>query len=151
MQVKDNKNTHLTHMCSSADQVTVSISVDDCGTAAKQTFMLHRGLLCSHSPYFSNAFEGDFGESEDKTIHLPDVTASTMRVFQCWLYGQVSRAAPERRIKRAKTGPGKSALDGREEEESAQVIQDKSVIDSLEAEILLDCRHPPAWVDVDGK
>jgi hypothetical protein len=150
--IHDNKKTHLTNICSSADQVTVSISVDDCGTAAKQTFMLHRGLLCSHSPYFSNAFEGNFHESEDKTIHLPDVTASTLRVFQCWLYGQVSRAAPERRIKRAKTGPGKSALDGQhEDDESAQIVQDKSVIDSLEAKILLDCREPPTWVDVEGK
>jgi hypothetical protein len=114
--------------------------------------MLHRGLLCSHSPYFSHAFEGDFLESEEKTIHLPDVTASTLRIFQCWLYGQVSRAAPERRIKRAKTSHGKSALDGHDDDESLQqAIQDKTNLDNMDAEMLLDCRDPPAWVDVEGK
>jgi hypothetical protein len=137
-------NVNLMMCIRSADQVTVCISVDDRGTTAKQTFMLHRGLLCSHSPYFSNAFESDVKEStEEKVIHLPDITASTLRIFQCWLYGQVSRAAPERRIKRAKKHHAP------DDDDAAQIIQDKSVIDNLEAEILLDCSDPPAWVDVE--
>jgi hypothetical protein len=50
--------------------------------------MLHRELLCSHSPYFAGAFQGKFRETEDRSIHLPDVTDSTMRLFQFWLYRQ---------------------------------------------------------------
>jgi hypothetical protein len=109
--------------------------------------MLHRGLLCSHSPYFSAAFESDPKESEEKTIHLPDISASTLRIFQCWLYGQVSRAAPERRIKRAKKSHHHPNAD--DDGDAAQIIQDKSVLDNLEAEILLDVREPPSWVDVE--
>jgi hypothetical protein len=44
--------------------------------------MLHRELLCNHSPYFHKAFKGDFRESDEKEIHLPDVTASIFSFFK---------------------------------------------------------------------
>lgn len=73
----------------------VAIIVDDCGTAERQSIMPHRELLCCHSPYFHKAFKGDFRESEEKAVYLCDVTASTLRIFQSWLYGQMVRADPE--------------------------------------------------------
>jgi hypothetical protein len=104
----------LTSHCSSADQTLVEISVDDCGTTEKQKFMLHRGLLYSCSPYFHETFNGEFRESDEKTIYLPGVTASTMRLFQHWVYGQVDRTEPERSPKKVKTWQ-KSAYRDRDE------------------------------------
>ncbi len=72
----------------SRDQTFVTISIGDAADKDKQVFMLHRELLCSHSPYFAGAFQGKFRESEDRSIYLPDVTDSTMRLFQFWLYRQ---------------------------------------------------------------
>ncbi|KAF2028390.1 hypothetical protein EK21DRAFT_90675 [Setomelanomma holmii] len=62
------------------------------------------GLLCEQSTYFQKAFQDGFRESDEKEIHLPDVTASTLRMFQSWLYSQLARAEPlcrEKRLKRA--------------------------------------------------
>lgn len=122
--------------------MTVTISVDDCGTTEKQVFTLHRGLLCSHSPYFHNAFKGGFRESEEKAIYLPDVTASTLRIFQVWLYGQVSRSEPERSSKRAKHNP-ETSKNGPDE--------DMAITQAVEDEIRL--RTPTfhaAWVNTEG-
>jgi len=76
-------------MTRSRDQTFVTISTSDADTyEGKQIYLLHRELLCSHSPYFAGAFKGGFRESEDKSIHLQDVSASTMRLFQFWLLKQ---------------------------------------------------------------
>jgi hypothetical protein len=127
---------------SATDQVTVTISVDDCGTAEKQIFTLHQGLLCSHSPYFHNAFKGGFRESDEKAIHLPDVTASTLRIFQAWLYGQVSRPEPERSSKRDRHNQEASNNRPGEDMVSTQAVEDK-----------IRLRTPTlhaAWVNTEG-
>jgi len=114
--------------------------------------MLHKGLLCSHSPYFHNAFTGDFRESEEKAIHLPDVTASTLRIFQSWLYGQLARADPEIDAKKAKIDWKQSQDRQEEDTESVQAIRSESEIDvDLEVEMLRAHGGPPTWVDIDGE
>jgi hypothetical protein len=50
----------------------------------------------------SEAFEGDWQESEDKSIRLPDVSESTFRLFQHWLYAQFTRES-ECPAKKSKT------------------------------------------------
>jgi hypothetical protein len=113
--------------------------------------MLHRELLCNHSPYFHKAFKGDFRESDEKEIHLPDVTASTLRLFQSWLYSQVARAEPERSIKRAKVVTAEPQRERDEDNESVQAMRSESEIEDLEAWTLLESSRPPEWIERDGK
>jgi hypothetical protein len=82
------------------DQTLVEIIVG--GEDAQKSFNLHKDLLCYHSRYFRKAFEGDWQENEDKFIRLPDVSETTFRLFQHWLYAQVTReseCSPARKIK----------------------------------------------------
>jgi hypothetical protein len=113
--------------------------------------MLHRELLCNHSPYFHKVFKGDFRESDEKEIHLPDVTASTLRLFQSWLYSQVARAEPERSIKRAKVVTAEPQRERDEDTESVQAMRSESEIEDLEAWTLLESSRPPEWIERDGK
>ena len=79
----------LSLMTRSRDQTFVTINIDgDDDDEGPQTYMLHRESLCSQSPYFAAAFKSEFRESKDKSISVGGVTASTMRLFQFWLYGR---------------------------------------------------------------
>jgi len=79
----------LSLMTRSRDQTFVTINIDgDDDDEGPQTYMLHRESLCSQSPYFAAAFKSEFRESKDKSISIGGVTASTMRLFQFWLYGR---------------------------------------------------------------
>ena len=49
---------------------------------------MHKGLLCSVSPYFKAALEGDFKEAQEKVIELTEDDSKTMEYFQFWLYAQ---------------------------------------------------------------
>jgi hypothetical protein len=53
--------------------------------------MVYKELLCFHSEYFRGAFEGSFRESEEKSIHIKDVSESTFRLFRFWLFAQTTR------------------------------------------------------------
>ncbi len=115
--------------------------------------MLHKDLLCAHSRYFRNACEGLLPESEERAIHLPNVTESTIKLFQFWLYGQATREEPKRIIKRPK-----HRLD---KDPSGQVdapipIDDQATLplrlldgedDDTDMEALFDTRKTPKWLD----
>ena len=51
----------------------------------KQTFGIHRGLLCDKSSYFNAALNGEFKEATEG-ITLQDVHAITFQMFNLWLY-----------------------------------------------------------------
>lgn len=128
------------------DQTLVEITIGD------ESFMLHKGLLCSHSKYFKAAFEGDFRDVEDKAVQLPGVTDSTLKLFQFWLYGQATREVPERVIKR----PRRHGLtDQRAQEKVADVgeetIRDEeSETEDLQLDMLFNPKKTPAWLDIEG-
>lgn len=48
--------------------------------------VVHRPLLCSHSKYFANAFNGNFTEARDREITLTNVEHQTFITFMNWLY-----------------------------------------------------------------
>jgi len=54
----------------------------------KKVFKMHRGLLCSVSPYFKTALEGDFKEAQEQKIELTEDDCEAMEYFQFWLYTQ---------------------------------------------------------------
>lgn len=150
----------LTSLLRSVDQTLVKITIGDGIVKPKTSFMIHEGLLCAHSKYFRKAFKGDFRESTEKTIHLPDISDSTLRLFQFWLYGQSTREAPERVFKRPKTrhrhvlGEAAGANDDQlsnqairgedeEEEEAMREIEWQTLSKQFES--------PPAWLTREGK
>ena len=95
------------------DQTFVTINIDDHENEGKQTFMLHRGLLRSQSPYFAAAFKKHFREAVDRSIHLPDVCGATMRLFQFWLYGRATSWPTEYYIENIDAPSSDSAKDGK--------------------------------------
>ncbi|MCJ1435527.1 hypothetical protein MMC27_004901 [Xylographa pallens] len=54
----------------------------------KKVFKMHKGLLCSVSPYFKAALKGDFKEAQEQVIELTEYDSQTMEYFQFWLYTQ---------------------------------------------------------------
>ena len=118
--------------------------------------MLHKDLLCAHSRYFRNACEGLLSEDEALTIHLPNISESTIKLFQFWLYGQATREEPKRIIKRAKhtlltkgkeiidlDAPGPAAAD----DQHAPVLPPLEPEDELTSDELFNTRRTPKWVD----
>jgi hypothetical protein len=77
--------------CSTMDPEMVKLVIGP--DHAKKTFTVHKELLCYHSEYFRNAFNGDWRESDEKAIRLEDVTEDVFRVVIHWLYAQSSRVA----------------------------------------------------------
>ncbi|MCJ1283878.1 hypothetical protein MMC26_003209 [Xylographa opegraphella] len=54
----------------------------------KKIFKMHMGLLCSVSPYFKAALEGDFKEAQEQVIELTEDDSEIIEYFQFWLYTQ---------------------------------------------------------------
>ena len=54
----------------------------------KKPFKVHKGLLCSVSPVFKAALEGDFKEAQEQVIELTEDNSETIEYFQFWLYAQ---------------------------------------------------------------
>lgn len=52
----------------------------------KDTFSLHRGLLCNASSFFQAALRGGFKEAVDQAIDLPEEDKDNFKRFQLWLY-----------------------------------------------------------------
>ena len=49
-------------------------------------FEIHRGLLCASSDFFKAAITGNFKESDQKEIKLPEQDVKIFRFFVHWLY-----------------------------------------------------------------
>lgn len=118
--------------------------------------MLHKDLLCAHSRYFRNACEGLLSEDEALTIHLPNISESTIKLFQFWLYGQATREEPKRIIKRAKhtlptkgkeiidlDAPGPAAGDDQHAPALPPPLEPE---DELTADELFNTRRTPKWI-----
>ncbi|KZM19389.1 uncharacterized protein EKO05_0002967 [Ascochyta rabiei] len=132
------------------DQTLVGITIGD-DEEEKKSFMLHKDLLCAHSRYFRNACEGLVAESEERAIHLPHVTESTIKLFQFWLYGQATREEPKRVIKRPKPTlhKGKEIIDleaGPGGDHAPTGLVDGED-DAMSIEALFDTRRTPKWLD----
>ena len=64
------------------------------GTSQKP-FYVHGDLLCDVSSFFKAAFTGDFKESSDKTMQLPEDDENIFSLFIDWLYNQRYEMLPE--------------------------------------------------------
>jgi len=84
------------------NQDQVEIVLDD----EEKTFMVYKELLCFHSDYFRGAFTGSFRESVEKSIRISDVSERVFRLFQTWLYAQVTREEADPATKRHKGDRG---------------------------------------------
>jgi len=65
-----------------ADTEIVKIVV---GPNAK-VFNVHKGIICARSPYFRDAFEGNFREAKEGAAMLSTVDPSVFGVFLDWVY-----------------------------------------------------------------
>lgn len=133
------------------DQTLIGITIGD-DEEDKKSFMLHKDLLCAHSRYFRNACEGLLPDSEERAIHLPNVTESTIKLFQFWLYGQATREEPKRVIKRPKHAlhKGKEIIDleaGPADDHAPHAPPLDGDDDMLSVEALFDTRRTPKWLD----
>ncbi|KAF3042224.1 hypothetical protein E8E12_009814 [Didymella heteroderae] len=133
------------------DQTLIGITIGE-EEEDKKSFMLHKDLLCAHSRYFRNACEGLLSEDETLTIHLPNISESTIKLFQFWLYGQATREEPKRVIKRPKhtINKGKEIIDidaPAPADPAPPPPQDVHDGDEMSTEDLFNTRRTPAWLD----
>ncbi|KAI4243465.1 MAG: hypothetical protein L6R40_003467 [Gallowayella cf. fulva] len=52
----------------------------------KVPFLVHKGLICGHSKYFSAAFNGFFKEAATQSIHLTEEDPVAFEILHIWLY-----------------------------------------------------------------
>ena len=64
--------------------VTIIFGPED----SKETFVVHKDLVCHYSPFFSTAFNSNFAESTTKAMTLPDVDLDSFGLLVHWLYTQ---------------------------------------------------------------
>lgn len=55
---------------------------------SEKPFYVHLDLLCDASEFFRAAFKGNFQESSEKTMRLPEDDESIFELFVDWLYYQ---------------------------------------------------------------
>lgn len=67
----------------SFDIVTVNVGNPE------KAIHVHKEVLCRSSPYFRNAFSGQFKEANAATFSLFDVSEQTFRVYVQWAYSQI--------------------------------------------------------------
>jgi hypothetical protein len=60
----------------------------------KKAYILHKNLLCLYSDYFRAAFNGQFKETTERKLELPDVETSLFDEFQVWLYTRELQGPP---------------------------------------------------------
>lgn len=58
------------------------------GDGDSHTFVVHKEIICHHSPFFKAACTGHFREAEDRVVKLPDDRAELFDIFLQWLYSQ---------------------------------------------------------------
>ncbi|KAF2099239.1 hypothetical protein NA57DRAFT_76469 [Rhizodiscina lignyota] len=54
----------------------------------KKPFYLYKEVLCHHSEYFRNAFNGEFREASKRELVLDDTNVETFRYVAQWLHDQ---------------------------------------------------------------
>ncbi|PMD48951.1 hypothetical protein L207DRAFT_595480 [Hyaloscypha variabilis F] len=64
--------------------VTIIIGPEE----SKETFMVHKELICHYSSFFSTAFNSNFTETATKTMTLPDVDLDGFGLLVHWFYTQ---------------------------------------------------------------
>lgn len=52
----------------------------------EKTFVNHKGILCRSAAYFKAALEGEFKESKDEVLELPEDDPVVFSHFELWLY-----------------------------------------------------------------
>jgi hypothetical protein len=52
----------------------------------QQTFVVHKELLCFHSPFFERAFYGNLKENKTQKMHLDDVEGPVFGLLVAWVY-----------------------------------------------------------------
>lgn len=55
---------------------------------AKETFTIHKDIICYYSPFFDGAFNREFEEGVSQEVHLRDVQPACFSIFVDWLYSQ---------------------------------------------------------------
>jgi hypothetical protein len=69
--------------------VTITVGQGD----SQKTFQMYRGLLCFHSEYFKNLFEGGFKEAQSDTHMMPETAVDTFELFYAWVCtGTISKS-----------------------------------------------------------
>jgi hypothetical protein len=69
--------------------VTITVGKD----TSQKTFQMYRGLLCFHSEYFKNLFEGDFKEAQSDTYMMPETAVDIFELFYAWVCtGTISKS-----------------------------------------------------------
>lgn len=64
--------------------VTIIIGPEE----SKETFIVHKEIICHYSPFFSIAFNSKFTESSTKTMSLPDIEIDNFGLLVHWFYTQ---------------------------------------------------------------
>ncbi|KAL5314209.1 hypothetical protein ACEPPN_018634 [Leptodophora sp. 'Broadleaf-Isolate-01'] len=55
---------------------------------SKEAFMIHKDIICHHSLFFANAFNGNFLEGKTQMMNLSDVDSDTFGILVEWFYTQ---------------------------------------------------------------
>jgi hypothetical protein len=76
----------LTFQSSSRPQAFVTIHVDV--KPNKETFIVHKNLICHHSPFFEAVFNSSMKEGQTQTMTLEDVESGAFGLLVNWLYTQ---------------------------------------------------------------
>lgn len=79
----------IPHRFGNVSTVTILVGED------QTPFHVHMDRLCEASSFFKAAFLGDFKESSEKTMHLPEDDEGTFELFVDWLYNQRNEMLPE--------------------------------------------------------
>jgi BTB/POZ domain len=75
--------------------VTIIIGPEE----SKETFIIHKELICHYSPFFSVAFNSNskYAEGATQTMKLPDVDVENFGLFVQWVYNQQIDLDPKER------------------------------------------------------
>jgi hypothetical protein len=69
--------------------VTITVGQGD----SQKIFQMYRGLLCFHSEYFKNLFEGGFKEAHSDAHMMPDTAVDIFELFYAWVCtGTISKS-----------------------------------------------------------
>jgi BTB/POZ domain len=71
-----------------AEFVSVIVSDDDSESNEEHKFVIHKDLICFHSPYFLTAFSSGFIEGKTQEMQLGEVDIATFGQLVQWLYTQ---------------------------------------------------------------
>jgi hypothetical protein len=87
----------LTIQSSSPPQAFLTIHVNV--KPNKETFVVHKNLICHHSPFFEAEFNSLMKEGRTQTMALEDVESGVFGLLMNWLYTQEVEDAEEPYVK----------------------------------------------------